>query len=69
MLAGQVPLAWRTVTYAALLTYAVFCVAPLLWVLTTALKSPAEAQRVPPTLVPAALHLDNFRLAFTSPAA
>jgi multiple sugar transport system permease protein len=68
VLAGQVPLAWRTVTYAALLTYAVFCVAPLWWVLTTALKSPAEAQRVPPTLVPTVLHLENFGLAFTSPA-
>jgi multiple sugar transport system permease protein len=65
---GQAPVAWRTLTYGALLVYGVFCVAPLLWVLTTALKSPAEAQRVPPTLVPTALHLDNFRLAFTSPA-
>lgn len=42
--------------------------APLLWVLTTALKSAAEAQRMPPTLIPSALYLENFRLAFTSPA-
>ena len=68
MAPGQTPAAWRTLTYGALLVYALFCVAPLLWVLTTALKSPTEAQQVPPTLVPTALHLDNFRLAFTSPA-
>jgi len=60
--------AWRAFTYTTLGLYAAFSVAPLLWVLTTAVKTPAEAQRVPPSLLPSTLHLDNFRLAFTSPA-
>jgi ABC-type glycerol-3-phosphate transport system permease component len=60
--------AWRAFTYGVLLLYALFCVTPLLWVLTAAVKPPAEAQTVPPTLLPSAPHLDNFRVAFTSPA-
>lgn len=60
--------AWRAFTYGVLLLYALFCVVPLLWVVTAAVKSPAEAQTVPPTLLPSALHLDNFRVAFTSQA-
>jgi ABC-type glycerol-3-phosphate transport system permease component len=65
---GRASSAWKAVTYTILIAYAFFSVAPLLWVLTTALKSAAEAQRVPPTLIPSALYLENFRLAFTSPA-
>jgi len=65
---GRVFLPWKVLTYAILISYAAFSLVPLLWVLTTALKSPAEAQQVPPTLVPSSLHLENFRLAFTSPA-
>ncbi|MBI2467463.1 MAG: ABC transporter permease subunit [Candidatus Rokubacteria bacterium] len=62
------PVAWRRLTYAILLGYAAFAVTPLLWVLTTAVKSPAEAQQVPPALLPSSFHLENFRLAFTSSA-
>lgn len=65
---GRASLLWKALTYAVLIGYAAFCLVPLLWVLTTALKPAAEAQRVPPTLIPRAIHLENFRLAFTSPA-
>ncbi len=65
---GRVSRLWKILTYALLIGYAGFCLAPLLWVLTTALKSAAEAQHVPPTVIPSSLHLENFRLAFTSRA-
>jgi multiple sugar transport system permease protein len=65
---SEAPPAWRALTYAVLGLYTAFSLAPLLWVLTAAVKTPAEAQRIPPTLLPSTLHLDNFRVAFTSPA-
>ncbi len=68
MTGARAALPWTGTTYALLLAYAAFCLTPLLWVLGAAFKAPAEAQRVPPTLLPSALHLDNFRVAFTSAA-
>src|SRR5215470_569426 len=65
---SEAPPAWRAFTYVVLGLYTAFSLAPLLWVLTAAIKTPAEAQRIPPTLLPSTLHLDNFRVAFTSPA-
>ncbi len=65
---GRVSTKWKIMTYAILILFAFFALTPLLWVLTTSLKSAAEAQKIPPTLIPSSLHLENFRLAFTSPA-
>ncbi|MBW7881291.1 MAG: carbohydrate ABC transporter permease [Caldilineaceae bacterium] len=39
---------------------AVFMIAPFLWMLTTSVKGADEVYRVPPTIIPAALHWENF---------
>lgn len=51
---------------ALLLIGAVLMVMPFLWMISTALKSPAELLSWPPTLVPEAPTLENFRLVFTT---
>ncbi|MCI3271582.1 carbohydrate ABC transporter permease [Streptomyces cylindrosporus] len=50
--------------YAALLAYLVFLAFPLLWLLSTAFKSPRELGSLHPTWIPRHPTLDNFRQAF-----
>lgn len=50
--------------YLALVAYLVFLAFPLLWLLSTALKTPQEIALIDPTLVPKEPTLENFRLAF-----
>jgi multiple sugar transport system permease protein len=50
--------------YLALAAYLVFLAFPLLWLLSTAFKSPQEMALIDPTIIPAEPTLDNFRLAF-----
>ena len=50
----------------ALLVGAVAMVMPFLWMLSTALKSPAEIVAYPPNLIPEAPTLDNFVTVFTT---
>ncbi|HEY9407963.1 MAG TPA: carbohydrate ABC transporter permease [Jiangellaceae bacterium] len=50
--------------YLALVAYLVFLAFPLLWLLSTALKTPQEIALIDPTLVPEEPTLENFRLAF-----
>lgn len=50
--------------YLALAAYLVFLAFPLLWLLSTAFKSPQEMALIDPTIIPADPTLDNFRLAF-----
>lgn len=54
----------RTGQYLALLGYLVFLAFPLLWLLSTALKTPQEMARLEPTWIPAAPTLGNFAAAF-----
>lgn len=54
----------RTGQYAALLVYLAFLALPLLWLLSTALKTPPEIARIDPTVIPLAPTLQNFVDAF-----
>lgn len=55
--------AGRTGQYAALLCYLVFLAFPLLWLVSTAFKSPRELGSVDPTWLPRHPTLGNFRTA------
>ncbi|MFF4709659.1 carbohydrate ABC transporter permease [Streptomyces sp. NPDC001288] len=54
----------RAAQYAALFCYLVFLAFPLLWLLSTAFKSPAELGSLHPTWIPRHPTLANFRQAF-----
>ena len=54
----------RTGQYLALAAYLVFLGFPLVWLLSTALKSAPELSGVDPTLLPRNPTLDNFAQAF-----
>lgn len=54
----------RTGQYAALLVYLAFLALPLLWLLSTALKTPPEIARIDPTVIPMDPTLQNFVDAF-----
>ncbi|MHC3469714.1 carbohydrate ABC transporter permease [Streptomyces sp. 7R007] len=54
----------RVGQYTALLAYLVFLAFPLLWLLSTAFKSPRELGSLHPTWIPRHPTLDNFRQAF-----
>lgn len=54
----------RTGQYAALLVYLAFLALPLLWLLSTALKTPPEIARIDPTVIPLEPTLQNFVDAF-----
>ncbi|WP_328376503.1 carbohydrate ABC transporter permease [Streptomyces sp. NBC_00440] len=56
--------AGRTGQYLALLCYLVFLAFPLLWLVSTAFKSPRELGSISPTWLPQHPTLDNFRAAF-----
>ena len=54
----------RAAQYVALLGYVVFLGFPLLWLLSTAFKSPAELSQLTPTLFPVEWTWSNFEVAF-----
>jgi multiple sugar transport system permease protein len=54
----------RTAQYAALLAYVVFLGFPLLWLFSTAFKSPAELTKLAPTVLPTDWTWGNFDVAF-----
>ncbi|MBV2361948.1 carbohydrate ABC transporter permease [Streptomonospora nanhaiensis] len=54
----------RTGQYAALLCYLVFLAFPLVWLLSTALKTPQEMALLDPTWIPLEPTLANFAAAF-----
>jgi multiple sugar transport system permease protein len=56
--------AGRAGQYVALLCYLVFLAFPLLWLVSTAFKSPQELGSLHPTWLPKHPTLDNFRSAF-----
>lgn len=53
----------RVGQYVALLAYVVFLGFPLLWLFSTAFKSPREVISLEPTLLPRSWSLDSFRVA------
>lgn len=63
---GPRDLVARFLTHAALLLAAAVIGLPFLWMLTTALKSPAEVYIFPPVWWPSELRLDNFATAWRS---
>ncbi len=63
---GPVSRLWKTFSYTVLIGYALFCIIPLVWVFSTSLKSKAEANRFPPTLIPHSLHFENYLIPFQS---
>lgn len=54
------------VRYAVLALAAVVALVPIVWTLSTSLKTQVEAQSYPPRLVPSAPTLDNYRELFSS---
>jgi ABC-type glycerol-3-phosphate transport system permease component len=54
------------VRYAILAVATVIAVVPILWTLTTSLKTQVDAQSYPPRIVPSAPTLDNYRQLFSS---
>ncbi|MGP3966864.1 carbohydrate ABC transporter permease [Streptomyces sp. 6N223] len=54
----------RAGQYAALLAYLVFLAFPLLWLVSTSLKSPQELGRIEPAWLPEDPTLENYRTAF-----
>lgn len=52
---------WLTARYLLLVAGAVLMVAPLVWMALASFKTLPEILRVPPTLLPESLHLDNYR--------
>jgi multiple sugar transport system permease protein len=54
----------RVAQYAALLAYVVFLGFPLLWLFSTAFKSPSELTKLTPTVFPTDWTLGNFDVAF-----
>ncbi|MEV4893218.1 carbohydrate ABC transporter permease, partial [Nonomuraea sp. NPDC055795] len=54
----------RLPSYAALLAYIVFLAFPLVWLLSTALKTPQEMAQLDPTWIPREPTLSNFSDAF-----
>ncbi|MFW6721336.1 carbohydrate ABC transporter permease [Streptomyces sp. MAR4 CNY-716] len=56
--------AGRTGQYLALLAYLVFLAFPLVWLISTAFKSPQELGKIDPTWIPQDPTLENFRAAF-----
>ncbi|AZM50328.1 sugar ABC transporter permease [Streptomyces sp. WAC 06738] len=56
--------AGRTGQYLALLAYLVFLAFPLVWLISTAFKSPQELGKIDPTWIPREPTLENFRAAF-----
>ncbi|MGP3977443.1 carbohydrate ABC transporter permease [Streptomyces sp. 8N114] len=57
-------IAGRTGQYAGLLGYLVFLAFPLVWLLSTSFKSPAELGKIDPTWIPQHPTLENFSSAF-----
>ena len=52
-------------TYAVLTGWALFCLLPLYWVFSTAIKSPQEVTAWPPSFIPQTFTLENFVDIFT----
>ncbi len=52
---------WLTARYLLLVAGTVLMVAPLVWMALASFKTLPEILRVPPTLLPESLHLDNYR--------
>jgi sn-glycerol 3-phosphate transport system permease protein len=59
-------LAWRIAGYAAMAAIAALILVPLLWMISAAFKTRQEIYRVPVTLLPEQLDLDNFRAAWNA---
>ena len=58
---------WGTVcTYALLIILSIAFLFPLYWALNTAVKSPAESNAYPPTMIAREIHLENFVTAWQS---
>lgn len=56
----------KLLTYFCLILFSVYFMAPFLWMLITALKSPSEVNSYPPTIVPRAFQWQNFVEAWQS---
>ncbi|HEY4537479.1 MAG TPA: carbohydrate ABC transporter permease [Erysipelothrix sp.] len=53
-------------TYLALVLFSLYFIAPFLWMIITALKSPEEVNTYPPTFIPRSLQWKNFMEAWQS---
>ena len=57
---GNASVGWKVLSYGLIALWLVFAVAPLLWMVGAAVKSPEEATTFPPTIVPRSFTLQNF---------
>ncbi|MDF2988970.1 MAG: sugar transporter ATP-binding protein, partial [Eubacterium sp.] len=64
-LPGRKSNAGRYVSAAVLILVTVVMLLPIFYMISTALKSNVEIRRVPPTIIPTEIHMENFRLIFT----
>ena len=51
----------KTITWLFLLAVCVYCLIPFAWMLSTSLKTEAEAFRIPPTWVPLQMTVDSYK--------
>src|SRR6266508_1774310 len=58
--------AWTVVGYTLLVGLAVFTLIPIVWMVLTALKSPAEVAQIPPTWWPRTWHPENLAAAWNA---
>src|SRR6266511_2876452 len=58
--------AWTVVGYTLLVGLTVFTLIPIVWMVLTALKSPAEVAQIPPTWWPRTWHPENLAAAWNA---
>lgn len=56
----RVSIIWKSISYTLIFLWLLFSVAPLLWMIGAAVKSPAEAAAYPPSVIPESFTLENF---------
>lgn len=56
----------KITVYAGLILFSLYFMAPYIWILLTALKSPAEVNSYPPTFLPETWNWSNFSEAWNS---
>jgi ABC-type glycerol-3-phosphate transport system permease component len=54
-------------SYAVLVVYALFTLAPMVWVLSTSFKPSEQAMSFPPRIIPRSFSLENYRFVFQDP--
>ncbi len=62
---GKKSIVGRYISVAVLLVVTLIMLLPIFYMISTALKSNIEIRRVPPTIIPNEIHIENFKLIFS----